>query len=141
MQFSLRGSTIYQDEIAQSENSNIRHFMVGQGFKLGSKETDNRSGKWVSANPGSVTSFTAVGYFFAKKLYDIYKVPIGLINASVGGSSAEAWISEDGIKEFPRYYEEVQKFQMPGYMDKINKQDNERVKAWNEQLKQNDEGE
>ena len=140
MQFSLRGSTIYQDEIAQSENTNIRHFMVGQGFKLGSKETDNRSGKWVSANPSSVTSFTAVGYFFAKKLYEIYKVPIGLINASVGGSSAEAWISEDGIKEFPRYYEEAQKFQMPGYMDKINKQDNDRVKAWNQQLKQNDEG-
>ena len=140
MQFSLRGSTIYQDVIAQSENTNIRHFMVGQGFKLGSKETDNRSGKWVSANPSSVTSFTAVGYFFAKKLYEIYKVPIGLINASVGGSSAEAWISEDGIKEFPRYYEEAQKFQMPGYMDKINKQDNDRVKAWNQQLKQNDEG-
>ena len=140
MQFSLRGSTIYQDVIAQSENTNIRHFSVGQGFKLGSRETDNRSGKWVSANPSSVTSFTAVGYFFAKKLYEIYKVPIGLINASVGGSSAEAWISEDGIKEFPRYYEEVQKFQMPGYMDKINKQDNDRVKAWNQQLKQNDEG-
>ena len=140
MQFSLRGSTIYQDVIAQSENTNIRHFSVGQGFKLGSRETDNRSGKWVSANPSSVTSFTAVGYFFAKKLYEIYKVPIGLINASVGGSSAEAWISEDGIKEFPRYYEEAQKFQMPGYMDKINKQDNDRVKAWNQQLKQNDEG-
>ena len=140
MQFSLRGSTIYQDEIALSENSNIRHFMVGQGFKLGSKETDNRSGKWVSANTGSVTSFTAVGYFFAKKLYEIYKVPIGLINASVGGSSAEAWISEDGIKEFPRYYEDALKFQIPGYMDKVNKQDNERVKSWNQMIKQNDEG-
>jgi len=140
MQFSLRGSTIYQDEIAQSENTNIRQFMVGQGFKLGSRETDNRSGKWVSANPKTVVSFTAIGYFFAKKLYENYKVPIGLINASVGGSSAEAWISEEGIKEFPRYYEEVQKYQLPGYMDKINKQDNERVKAWNQQVKQNDEG-
>jgi len=140
MQASLRGSTYYKDEIAQSENTNIRHFMVGSGFKLGSRETDHRSGKWVSANPNTVVSFTAVGYFFAKKLYEIYKVPIGLINASVGGSSAEAWISEDGIKEFPRYYEDAQKFQIPGYMDKINKQDNERVKAWNLQLKQNDEG-
>jgi sialate O-acetylesterase len=140
MQFSLRGSTIYKDEIAQSENTNIRHFMVGQGFKLGSKEPDNRSGKWVSANPTSVTSFTAVGYFFAEKLYEIYKVPIGLINASVGGSSAEAWISEEGIKEFPRYYEDALKYQIPGYMDKVNKLDNERVKAWNQMIKQNDEG-
>jgi len=140
MQFSLRGSAIYQDEIAQSENINIRHFSVGQGFKLGSRETDTRSGKWISANPSTVTSFTAVGYFFAKKLYETYKIPIGLINASVGGSSAEAWISEDGIKEFPRYYEDALKFQIPGYMDKVNKRDNERVKAWNLELKQNDEG-
>jgi len=138
---SLRGfASVYPEEIAQSENSNIRHFMVGSGFKLGSRETDLRSGKWVSANPKDVLNFAAVGYFFAKKLYEIYKVPIGLINASVGGSSAEAWISEEGIKEFPRYYEEVQKFQMPGYMDKVKKQDDERVKGWNLQLKQNDEG-
>jgi sialate O-acetylesterase len=140
MQASLRGSTYYKDEIAQSENPNIRHFMVGSGFKLGSRETDHRSGKWVSASPNTVVNFTAVGYFFAKKLYETYKVPIGLINASVGGSSAEAWISEDGIKEFPRYYEEMQRYLLPGYMDKINKQDNERVKAWNQQLKQDDEG-
>ena len=138
---SLRGfASVYPEEIAQSENSNIRHFMVGSGFKLGSRETDLRSGKWVSANPKDVLNFAAVGYFFARKLYEIYKVPIGLINASVGGSSAEAWISEEGIKEFPRYYEEVQKFQMPGYMDKVKKQDDERVKGWNLQLKQNDEG-
>ena len=137
----LRGfAAYYPEEIATSENPNIRHFMVGSGFKLGSRETDFRSGKWVSANPKDVLSFAAVGYFFARKLYDIYKIPIGLINASVGGSSAEAWISDDGIKEFPRYYEDAQKFQIPGYMDKVNKQDNERVKAWNQMIKLNDEG-
>jgi sialate O-acetylesterase len=137
---TLRGfAANYPDEIAQSENTNIRHFMVSQGFKLGETETDFRSGKWQSANPQNVLNFTAVGYFFAKKLYDTYKIPIGLINASVGGSSAEAWMSETGIKEFPRYYEEVQKFMLPGYMEKIKKQDDERVKNWNDQLKQNDE--
>ena len=138
---SLRGfANVYQDEIAQSENTNIRHFMVGQGFKLGARETDYRSGKWLSANPKDVRSFAAVGYFFAKKLYEIYKVPIGLINASVGGSSAEAWISEESIKEFPKYYEDVQRFKAPGYIERINKQDNERTRNWNIQLRQNDEG-
>jgi sialate O-acetylesterase len=138
---SLRGfANVYQDEIAQSENANIRHFMVGQGFKLGSRETDYRSGKWLSANPKDVLSFAAVGYFFAKKLYETYKVPIGLINASVGGSSAEAWISEESIKEFPKYYEDVQRFKAPGTIERINKQDNERVRTWNIQIRQNDEG-
>ena len=48
-----------------------------------------------------VQTFSAVAYFFAKKLYEKYHVPIGLINASVGGTPIEAWTSEEGLKDFP----------------------------------------
>jgi sialate O-acetylesterase len=141
MQFSMRGLvSIYPDDIKNSENQFIRQFMVSQGFSLKVKGTDFRSGKWQYANPNSVLNFTAAGYYFATKLYEIYKVPIGLINASVGGSSAEAWISEESIKTFPKYFEDVQKFKASGYIEKINKMDDERVRNWNRQLKQNDEG-
>jgi sialate O-acetylesterase len=141
MQFSMRGLvSIYPDDIKNSENQFIRQFMVSQGFSLNAKGTDFRSGKWQYANPNSVLNFTAAGYYFAKKLYEIYKVPIGLINASVGGSSAEAWISEESIKSFPKYFEDVQKFKASGYIEKINKMDDERVRNWNRQLRQNDEG-
>jgi sialate O-acetylesterase len=139
---SLRGfASMYQDDIARSENRFIRHFTVSQGFSLTEKATDLRSGRWVSANPKDVLSFAAVGYFFAKELYDIYKVPIGLINSSVGGSSAEAWISQEAIKSsYPKYYEDVLKYRMPGYIEKANQQDNERIRKWNIHLRQNDEG-
>jgi len=141
MQFSMRSLLgIYPDDIKNSENQFIRQFMVSQGFSLKAKGTDFRSGKWQYANPNSVLNFTAAGYYFAKKLYDAYKVPIGLINASVGGSSAEAWMSEESIKAFPKYFEDVQRFKAPGYIEKINKMDDERVRNWNMQLKQNDEG-
>lgn len=138
---SLRGfAANYQEEIAQSENPNIRHFQVGSGYKLGSPEADFRSGNWISANPTNVLRFAAVGYFFAKKLYDEYKVPIGLINSSVGGSSAEAWISEETIREFPEYWEYTQKLQLPGFMDKLNKADNDRTNSWNQFVRENDLG-
>ena len=141
MQLSLRGLTsIYQEEIDKSENPNIRQFLIYSGFNMIEREKDYRSGRWVSANPKDVPGFTAAGYFFAKKLYETYKVPIGLINASVGGSSAEAWISEESIRSFPNFYEIAQRFKTPGYIDRINKMDNERVKSWNKQLRQNDEG-
>jgi len=141
MQLSLRGLTsIYQEEIDKSENPNIRQFLIYSGFNMTEREKDYRSGRWVSANPKDVPGFTAAGYFFAKKLYETYKVPIGLINASVGGSSAEAWISEESIRSFPNFYEITQRFKTPGYIDRINNMDNERVKSWNKQLRQNDEG-
>lgn len=141
MQLSLRGLiSVYPDEIDKSENLFIRQFMVSQGFSLNERGTDFRSGRWQHANPKEVLNFTAAGYFFAKNLYEKYRVPIGLINASVGGSSAEAWISEESIKSFPKYYEDVQRFKARGYIEKINNLDNERVRNWNIQLRQNDEG-
>ena len=141
MQFSMRGLVgIYPEDIKNSENLFVRQFMVSQGFSLKAIGTDYRSGKWQYASPNNVLSFTAAGYYFAKKLYEIYKVPVGLINASVGGSSAEAWISEESIKSFPKYFEDVQRYKTPGFIEKINKMDDERVRNWNIQLKQNDEG-
>ena len=141
MQYSLGGSaSLYPEEIADSENSNIRQFAIFGGFNIEENQTDFRMGSWQSANPKSVLRFTAVGYFFARKLYEEYKVPIGLINNAVGGSSAEAWISEESIKAFPAYWEEVQRFKKPGYMDRINKMDDERVNSWNKLINENDEG-
>lgn len=139
---SLRGfSRDYQEEIAKSENNQIRHFSVPMGFSLDERAEDVRSGRWVSANPKDVVSFAAVGYFFGKELYDTYKVPIGLINSSVGGSSAEAWISKEAIKSsYPRYYDDVEKFRIPGYLARVNQQDNERIAKWNSQLRKDDEG-
>ena len=46
----------------------------------------------------SVDDFTGIGYFFAKELVDSLKIPVGLINASWGGSNIETWISREGFE-------------------------------------------
>jgi sialate O-acetylesterase len=133
-------SHVYQNEIDKSENPFVRQFYVPAGSRFNGQEKDYKFGKWQHADPKNVRSFTAVGYFFAKKLYEAYKVPIGLIHASLGGSSTEAWISEGSIKFFPKYYEDAQRFKDSGLLDSINKQDNERVGNWNNLIRQHDEG-
>jgi sialate O-acetylesterase len=55
-------------------------------------------GKWMIAGPDTYAQFTAVGYYFGKSLQQKLKTPIGLINASYGGSTVEAWISTAGFK-------------------------------------------
>jgi sialate O-acetylesterase len=131
---------LYQDEIDRSENPFIRQFLAPSGFNFNGRENDFKYGRWQSAGPAAMRDFTAVGYFFAKTLYDAYKVPIGLINASLGGSSAEAWISEESIQSFPKYFEDLQRFKNPGFLEKLNKQDDDRVRNWNKWLSANDEG-
>jgi sialate O-acetylesterase len=50
------------------------------------------SGNWQQADSASLENFSAVGYYFGKKLTLEEKVPIGLIQVSVGGSGTESWI-------------------------------------------------
>jgi len=104
MGFSLGSvSNLYKDEIDHMDNPFIRQFFTFPGTNFNKREEDFRVGKWQHADSKNIRNLTAVGYFFAKYLYEKYKVPIGLINASLGGSSAEAWISEESIKSFPIY--------------------------------------
>lgn len=48
----------------------------------------------------NIGEFSGVAYFFAKEINAKYNIPIGLINAALGGSPAEAWISEEALKNF-----------------------------------------
>jgi sialate O-acetylesterase len=135
-----RVSPLYETEIAKSENPYIRHFAVPQKYDFNTPGNDLGSGKWESATPTNVLNFSAVAYFFGTELYEKYHVPIGLINASLGGSPAESWISEDTIKEFPVHYLEAQRFKDPAVIKQIEHQDKIRIDAWYAQLRQRDEG-
>lgn len=135
-----RVSPIYQTEIANSENTFIRQFNVPQKYNFNEPQKDLMSGTWKSANPQSLLDFSAVAYFFAKELFETYKIPIGLINVSLGGSPAEAWLSEKALKKFPVYYQEAQKFKDSSLINQIEYQDRFRIRAWYNLLRQKDEG-
>jgi sialate O-acetylesterase len=52
-------------------------------------------GAWVVCSPNTVGAFAAVPYFFGRRLQRELRVPIGLLNVSLGGSGAEAWVSRE----------------------------------------------
>ena len=131
MELSMeRVSPIYENEIANSDNSYIRCFTVPQKYIFNEPQKDFESGSWKKANPKNVLDFSAAAYFFAKGLYDKYKIPIGIINTSLGGSPAESWISEEALKAFPAYYREAQRFKDSTLITRIDSQDNVRIHTW-----------
>lgn len=99
----------YAADIAAADYPQIRHFWIPTMTDLQGPHDDLPAGYWKGANPKDVLDFSAVAFFFARQLYNRYKVPIGLINASVGGSPIQAWISEEGLKEFPDISATIQK--------------------------------
>jgi sialate O-acetylesterase len=140
-------SWVYPSIIANSTNDNIRQFYVPQkyNFKEPQKDFETKNlpawqATWQSANPENVLNFSAVAYFFGRDLYNKYKVPVGLINSSLGGSPAESWISEDALKEFPKYYEEAQRFKSDALIKQIEDSDKTRIDAWYDLLRQKDKG-
>jgi sialate O-acetylesterase len=92
---------LYADEIKNANNPKIRHFKVPTTTSVSGPKDDLEGGEWLKAVGEEVRPFSAVAYFFAKKIYERYDIPIGLIDASVGGTPIEAWTPEEGFKNFP----------------------------------------
>ena len=109
----------YAKEIREANNPLIRHFTVPNHPLLSGPANDLPPGKWIAANPKDVMEFSAVAYFFALELYEKYKVPIGLINASIGGTPIEAWMSEEALKNFPSTYSVLEKNKDSAYVNQL----------------------
>jgi len=130
----------YPDIITTASNPNIRQFNVSTKHNFQAAQEDFASGSWQTTTPQSVLQFTAVGYFFAKTLYEKYQVPIGLIKSAVGGSPAEAWLSEDALKQFPAYLLKADTLKNDAYVDSIKQSDKANSDAWYSNIWQKDEG-
>lgn len=135
-----RVSNIYGDEIAKANDSFIRLFTVPLKYSFKAQEEDVESENWIAANRDNILSFTAVGYFFAKALFERYHVPIGLINSSVGGSPVTAWMSEECLKNFPEYLETMDLLKDDEYIDNIKSKDEEINNNWCSYINDTDKG-
>ncbi|MBC6491319.1 sialate O-acetylesterase [Flavihumibacter stibioxidans] len=99
----------YAKEIATANNPEIRQFLVPVGTSLTGPASDLPAGNWTAAVGENVRPFSAVAYFFAKKIQERYQVPVGIINASVGGTPIRAWIGEEGFSGFASEQELIRK--------------------------------
>lgn len=109
----------YPEEIAHANYPEIRNFFIAKNTDLQEAREDLPSGKWISANQQDILTFGAVSYFFAHEIHEKHQVAIGIINASVGGTPIEAWISEEGLKEFPDLQDIIQQNKDTAYVNAI----------------------
>jgi sialate O-acetylesterase len=135
-----RVSPLYQKEIAEAGNPHIRNFVVPTTYNFNQPQTDIPSGSWAAVTKENILKISAIAYFYSCELYNKYKVPVGMIRTSWGGSPTEAWLSEKEIQQFPDHYAELLRAKNPAYIDSIQNSDRTRVNNWFSQLAQKDEG-
>ena len=85
-----------ESEIAAANWPGIKLFQVKGA--LSDEPLEDCQGKWKSCDPNSVKDFSAAGYYFGRSLYEKLGVPVGLIQASWGGTPAEAWTSKEALE-------------------------------------------
>lgn len=88
-----------QDEASKATNSMIHLFYVPKSTSDFPQE--DTKGKWIVCNPGDMREFSAVGYFFGKRLQSKLQQPVGLINSNWGGTRAEVWTPAELINNNP----------------------------------------
>jgi len=86
-----------EEEIKNANWPEIRLFTVNTSTSKFPQ--DHLSGKWSVCTPDEMKPFSAIGYFFARKLFKELGIPIGIINSSWGGTPAESWMPEDATQK------------------------------------------
>lgn len=94
-------------ESTTAYNPNIRLFKIAKR-STDAPQVDVR-GDWAVCDSLTMKNFSAVGYFFGKKLQNTLNVPIGLIDMSWGGSFMDSWVPEAIATLYPETRRSAQK--------------------------------
>ncbi len=97
----------YAEEVANANYPNIRLFQVKHTASTILLDTINCPG-WEVCSPKTIPPFSAVAYFFGRRIHKDLNIPIGLIHTSWGGTPAEAWTSAESLKKMSDFKDEVE---------------------------------
>ncbi|HIB38536.1 sialate O-acetylesterase [Mesonia sp.] len=97
MQFSLEEEINAEKELPNANNPNIRLFNTQLNFS--DLPINSVSGEWKVCTPETAKKFSAVGYYFGKKIYQELNVPIGLVFTGIGASAAQAYVPKEVLAE------------------------------------------
>ena len=120
----------YPGLIETTQQTNIREFNVPVAYAFKGPLSDYTQGDWKTATPENLENFSAVGFFFAQKLLAENKVPVGIITIPVGGSPAEAWVSESVLQKYPQYLQKLQPFKDDAHVQATIAKDKANSDKW-----------
>ncbi len=128
MQWTIANTNSAELAILTANYPDIRLITVP---RVGTQEAqDDFEGKWTSSTSESIADFSAIGYFFGRRLHHTLGVPIGLIDNAWGGSAAEAWVNREILDN-----DLDQKEVMDWWKDKEASYDyNAELDTWQQQL-------
>ncbi len=109
MQWTVQNSADAEQEIAAARYPKIRLFSVDR--QVADTPQNDCKGQWVECSPQTIPGFSAVAYFFGRRLHKDLELPIGLIHTSWGGTPAEAWTSDPMLRSHPEFEPIIKRYE------------------------------
>ena len=100
MEWEVQQAADASREIQHAGFPQIRFLVVEHDKKL-TPQSNIQAGKWKVCDTANVKKFSAVAYYFARKLYGEQHVPVGIIQSTWGGTPVEAWTSREMLLTSP----------------------------------------
>lgn len=101
MAFRLGMAATAKEDIAVADFPQIRQLKVAPNPRTTRQEEVPAA--WAVCSPATAGEFSAVGFHFARELWESLRVPVGLINCSHGNSPVEAWMSAEALASKPEF--------------------------------------
>ena len=129
----------FPEEFKLKENPCVRVFTVP--VRCSFVQQDNLDGgEWLSVRPENLWDMSGSSYFFAKKLHALTGVPVGVVNASQGGSPISAWMSEECFPPDSDYRKILEKCKDSAFVEKNKAETAEKLRRWYEDVDARDKG-
>ena len=118
----------------------IRQFKVHQEWDFSAPREEIKEGSWVIPSKEKLSEFAATPWFFAKNMYQKYKIPIGLITTAWGGTPIESWMSCEALADYPVKIADGRRNASPEKREEIVKTSETAIVHWETNLRHDDIG-
>ena len=106
MEWSVRKTPDMKADLKNDANPYIRLYCTGRTSAATPQNEvpvqKKHKTQWAVCNKASLANFSAVGYGFGKELQETLNVPVGLIDASYGGTPIETWLGAQYLLDNPK---------------------------------------
>lgn len=99
MVFTMNRVPAYDELISKSDHPQIRMFNAPTVTAVNPQ--DDIDGQWTQCSPQTVPGYSAVAFFFARKLHQELGIPIGVIKTAWGGKPVETFTSREALNTLP----------------------------------------
>ncbi len=129
----------YPEERTAEQTPWLRLFGIPEDYRFDAPLADHRAGEWKECTAENLPGLSALCYFYGKELQKARRVPVGIINASKGGSRIEAWMGRNALKEYPALLAEADGLLEEGAPERFLTEQESEMQQWLQALVMEDD--